>query len=353
MALNAPQSENLSKEPAATGGGDGNATPATDEDILRLRSRLDREFAVVTQKLVDAEAAIIDVEIALRTCETASRTRLPAVPSGTSEKGTERITARLGLARIKEWVSKPGAKEGETADSAGANKPSSELRPLPKGTGDIEDRMDEALRTFSNEIREREREATELDRKLHDARKELIRLRATEQEARENQSKYNQTKELREQLERQLSQLNESVRTIETSLKTDTGIRQKPKDPALGPPKPEDPMASAIDHAHKAVAAQEKKLADLEKEVERANTGLVEERARQQRIRGMQIRLKQARYFSTDLQRALGGLASTLEELRQRASSLLRPDAKASREGVKPAARPPEARVEAPASKPS
>src|SRR5207247_5870545 len=124
-----PQSENAPKEAAAPAGHEGNA-PTTDEDILRLRSRLDREFAVVTQKLADAEAAILDVEIALRTCETGSRPRLPSALSGSPEKGTEKITSRLGFAKIKEWVSKPGAKEGEAAEPAGANKTPSELRPL-------------------------------------------------------------------------------------------------------------------------------------------------------------------------------------------------------------------------------
>ena len=88
-------------------------------------------------------------------------------------------------------------------------------------------------------------------------------------------------------------------------------------------------MQTAVDEANKAVTSQEKKVAELEKELERAKSGLVEERTRQQRIRGMQIRLRQARYFSTDLQRALAGLASTLDDLRLRAGSLLRPDAKA------------------------
>src|ERR1043166_711184 len=258
MALNAPQSENPPKDAAANAGADGNAGPATDEDLLRLRSRLDREFAVITQKLSDAEAAMLDVEIALRAGESGTRAGLPAVPSGTSEKGTERITARLGLSRIKDWVVKPGAKEGEPAE-AGA-KPASEVRPLPKGSGDIEDRLDDALRLFAGEIRDREREAGELDRKLHDARKELIRLRANEQEAREKKVKYDQTKELREQLERQLSQLNETVRTIETSTKSDAGARQKPKE-GMAAPKPEDPMQTAVQDAQKTVAAQEKKLA--------------------------------------------------------------------------------------------
>jgi len=50
MAMNAPESQKSSDVHA-----DGNAGPATDEEILRLRSRLDRELAMVAQKLADAE----------------------------------------------------------------------------------------------------------------------------------------------------------------------------------------------------------------------------------------------------------------------------------------------------------
>ena len=355
MSSIAPQAENLPKESAEPGGSEGSAGPATDEDILRLRARLDREFAVVAQKLSDAEASMLDIEIALRACESGPRTRLPGAPPGSSEKGTDRITSRFravgdGLSKLKDWVVKPG-KEGESPEAAASSKaPLSDPRPASKGSGDLEDRLEYALRSFSGEIREREREATELDRKLHDAQKELVRLRAGEQEAREKQVKYNQNKQLREDLERKLSQLNESVRTIETSMKTDTELRQKAKEPAA-PSKSEDPMQAAIDEAHKAVAAQEKKVADLEKDLDRANAGLVEERARQQRIRGMQIRLRQARYFSTDLQRALSGLASTLDDFRHRAGGLLRPDAKAPREKAKAPGHPSDAAAEAPAPK--
>jgi len=111
MSSNAPESE---KPP---GGSEPAAESTTDEDILRLRSRLDRELAVVAQKLVDAEETLVDIEVALRAHETGSRPRLPT-PSAPEEKGTERITSRLkavgdGFAKIKDWVVKPGAKEGE------------------------------------------------------------------------------------------------------------------------------------------------------------------------------------------------------------------------------------------------
>src|SRR5258708_33799206 len=74
---------------------ESNAGAATDEDILRLRSRLDRELAMGTQKLTDAEESLTDMEIAVRAQETGPRPRLPSAPSSSTEKGTERITARL------------------------------------------------------------------------------------------------------------------------------------------------------------------------------------------------------------------------------------------------------------------
>src|SRR6185369_980313 len=155
---------------------------ATDEDILRLRSRLDRELAMVTQKLVDAEEAVIDMEMAVRGQETGSRPRLPSAPAS-GDKGTEKITARLkavgtGLNKFKDWVVKP--KEGESAEPGAEAKPAEER-------GDLEDRLDEALRVVSLGIRDRERDATELDRKLHEGQTELIRLRAQEQQVREMQ----------------------------------------------------------------------------------------------------------------------------------------------------------------------
>src|SRR5262245_26487161 len=89
--------------------------PATDEDILRLLSRIDRELAMVTQKLVEAEESVIDMEMAVRGQENGSRPRLPSAPPS-EEKGTERITARLkavgsGLSKLRDLVVKP--KEGE------------------------------------------------------------------------------------------------------------------------------------------------------------------------------------------------------------------------------------------------
>src|SRR5579864_9520340 len=124
MTSNAPDAQNPAKDVSASN--DLNAGAATDEDILRLRSRLDRELAMVTQKLTDAEESIIDMEMAVRAHETGSRPRLPAASS--SEKGTERVTARLravgsGLNKIKGWVVKP--KEDESAATASDTKPPS------------------------------------------------------------------------------------------------------------------------------------------------------------------------------------------------------------------------------------
>jgi hypothetical protein len=73
MATNAPESQ---KSPDAHA--DANSGPATDEEILRLRSRLDRELAMVTQKLTDAEEEIVDMELAVRAQENGSRPRLPS-----------------------------------------------------------------------------------------------------------------------------------------------------------------------------------------------------------------------------------------------------------------------------------
>jgi hypothetical protein len=313
------------------------AGQATDEDILRLRSRLEREFALVTQKLVDAEETIVDIEVSLRTYETGSRPRLPGGGgASSSEKGTEKITARLksvgdSFSKFKDWVVKP--KEGGAAEGG-----TPEGKPPVRGAGDLEDRLEDALRSISSEIREREKEATELDRRLHDAQKELIKARAQEQHAREMQIRIGQTKQLSEDLERKMAMLDEMVRTFESSMKSETGFRTKPKEPPAGLPKLEDRLQAAIDEALKAVAHQEKKVEDLEREMAKANAALVEERGRQQRIRGMQVRLRQARHFSSDLQRSLSGLAASVEDLRRRASSLLRPDTgKAAREPAAPA----------------
>lgn len=333
MSSNAPESEKPSVGPAPA------AESNTDEDILRLRSRLDREFAVVAQKLADAEETLVDIELALRAHETGSRPRLPAA-SAPEEKGTEKITSRLkavgdGFAKIKDWVVKPGAKEGE-GDAAKAGTPGS------KGSGDLEDRLEAAHRAIALELRDRERAATELDRKVHETQKELIRLRANEQHARDMQVRIGQTQQLSEDLDRRMAMLDEMVRTFESSTKTETGIRPKPKEQAPAAPKIEDRLQGAIDGALKAVTAQEKKLAEAEKELDRAKTGLVEERARQQRIRSMQIRLRQARHFSVDLQRSLAGLGASVDDLRRRAGNLLHPEARPPSEAGRTPARPPE-----------
>jgi len=328
-------SSNIPESDKSPGGTEPAPESTTDEDILRLRSRLDREFAVVAQKLIDAEETLLDIELALRTHESGSRPRLPA-PSAPEEKGTEKITSRLkamgdGFVKIKEWVVKPGAKEGE-ADAAGS-----------KGSGDLEDRLEAVHRSIALELRERERGATELDRKVHEAQKELIRLRANEQHARDMQVRIGQTKQMSEDLDRRMAMLDEMVRTFESSTKSDTGIRTKPKEQGPAVPKIEDRLQGAIDGALKAVTQQEKKLAEVEKELERAQTGLVEERTKQQRIRSMQIRLRQARHFSVDLQRSLAGLGASVEDLRRRAVNLLHPEARSSSAGGKAPARPPEA----------
>ncbi|MBI3856876.1 MAG: hypothetical protein HY293_14405 [Planctomycetes bacterium] len=314
---------------------DPNAAAATDEDILRLRSRLDRELAMVTQKLTDAEESMIDMEMAVRAHETGSRPRLPAASSG--EKGTERITARLravgsGLNRFKDWVVKP--KEGEAAATV------SEAKPPSEDGGDLEDRLEEALRTVNLEIRERERDATDLDRKLHEAQKELIRHRAQEQHVREMQLRVGQTKQLSEDLERKMALLDDMVRTYESSTKSDTGIRTKPKDQGPSLPRFDDRLQNAIDEALKAVAAQEKKVAEVETQLGHANAALVAERTRQQRVRSMQIRLRQSRHFSTDLHRALSSMASAIEDLRLRAGNLLKPETRAAREKARKPATP-------------
>jgi len=307
---------------------DPNAPGATDEDILRLRTRLDRELAMVTQKLVDAEEAVIDMEMAVRGQEDGSRPRLPSAAAPSSgEKGTEKITARLkafgtGLNRIKEWAVKP--KDGEPGEPGAEGKTAEER-------GDLEERLEESLRGVNAGIRDRERDATELDRKLHDAQKELIRLRAQEQHVREMQLRVGQTKQLSEDLERKMALLDDMVRTYETSTKTDTGIRTKPKEQAPALPKFEDRLEGAIKEALKSVAAQEKKVAEIETQLGHANTALVEERTRQQRIRAMQMKLRQSRHFSIDLHRALTAMASSIEDLRVRAGNLLKPEARAAK----------------------
>ena len=329
MAADAPDVKPTSDPDALPG------ASATDEDILRLRSRLEREFAQVTQKLADAEETLVDIEVTLRSYETGSRTRLAAVSGTTGEK----ITARLkavgdGLSKIRDWVSKPKAADDPEAAS--------------RGPRDMADRLDDALKAITAEIRDREREAAELDRKLHEAQKELIRARAQEQHARETQIKIGQTKQLSEDLERRMAMLDEMVRSFESSAKPDTSVRPKPAAGGPGIPKIDDRLQAAIDEALKTVAAQEKKVADLEKHVHSANAALVDERTRQQRIRGMQVKLRQARHFSQDLQRALAGLGSTLGDLGRRAGDLLRPEGTTPREATRTFPKPPE---QAPASK--
>src|SRR5689334_25086375 len=128
MPTNAPESQKSSDAHADLGSG-----PATDEEILRLRSRLDRELAMVAQKLTDAEEEIVDMELAVRAQENGSR---PKPSGGTSpmEKGTERFTAGIkavgdGISKIKGWVSKREGKEGEDAEAP-------ESKPAGKTMGD-------------------------------------------------------------------------------------------------------------------------------------------------------------------------------------------------------------------------
>jgi hypothetical protein len=335
MAADAPDLSKKTPEAETPG------ASATDEDILRLRSRLEREFAQVAQKLADAEETLVDIEVTLRSYETGSRSRLVAVSGTTGEK----ITARLkavgdGFSKIRDWMAKP-KKEEEAVD------------PAARGPRDMADRLEDALKTITAEIRDREREANEFDRKLHEAQKELIRARAQEQHARETQIKIGQTKQLSEDLERRMAMLDEMVRSFEAPGKTPDGAaRPKPKEASAAVPKIDDRLQSAIDEALKTVTAQEKKVADLEKQVHAANAAMVDERTRQQRIRAMQVRLRQARHFSQDLQRSLSGLGSTLGDLSRRAVDLLRPEGTSPREApaTRTFSKPPE---QAPASKPS
>lgn len=307
--------ENLSAPKEAA---EGDSKPSTDEDLLRLRSRLDRELAVVGQKIADAEASIQEIETTLKGYEEAVRSKRGSrVIAG---QAAEKITSRLramgdGLSKLL------GKKEDE--GSGGGDTP----RPAPpKGFRDLEDRLGDTILVISQEIQDREKLATELDRRLHEGQKELIRLRANEQHAREMQLRIGQTKSLSEDLERKMALLDEMVRNFEGLGKAEPGLKPKPKEPQPAIPKLEDRLQGAIDEALKAVAAQEKKVAELEKEAEKARTALVDERARQQRIRAMQVRLRQIRYFSTDLQRVLEGLEDSIQGFLERAWSLLRPE---------------------------
>jgi chromosome segregation ATPase len=341
MSPDAPQAQKPPQDAS-----EATSTGGTDEDILRLRSRLERELAMVTQKLVDAEESIIDMEIAVRAYETGSRPRL-ANAAASGEKGTEKITARLkavgdGINKIAGWITKRDGKDGESE----AAVPS--LEKLTKTSGDLEDRLDEAMSSISLEIRECERNSADLDRRLHEAQKELIRFRAQEQHVREMQLRMGETKQMSEELERRMALLDGMVRTFESSMKSDTGMRTKSKEPTPALPKFEDRFQTAIGDALKGVAAQEKKVAEIEKELEKANHLLVEGRTRQQRIRSMQMRLRQARHFSTDLQRALSGMASSIEDLRMRAGGLLKPESRTAREASRTIPKPAE-----PAAKPA
>lgn len=318
-------------EPLKPTAAEAEVSSATDEDILRLRSRLDRELALVIQKLTDAEEEVVDMELAVRAQENGSRPK-PSGGTSSMEKGTERFTAGIkavgdGISKIKGWVSKRDGKEGEEPEATDA-------KPAGKTMGDLEERLDETLRSITLEIREKEKVTTELDRKLYDAQKDLIKKRAEEQHVREMQVKIGETKQLSEDLERKMAALDSMVKSYESSTKKETGIRTKPVDQPAAP-KFEDRLQTAINDALKNVAEQEKKVAEIEKELERANAALVGDRARQQRVRSMQIRLRQARHFSVDLHRALSGMASAIESLRVRAGNLLRPEIKAAREGVR------------------
>lgn len=302
------------------------AASSTDEAILRLGSRLQREFATVTQKLVDAEESLADIELSIRSIETGSRQRLAAVRSS-SEKSADRASGRFkavgeGLSRIKGWVSKKEDKEEGKGSEGGAD-----TRSLSRkgAEGDLEDRLGNCMRAVEAEIRDRERESTSLDRQLHEEQGKLIRTRAQEQHAREMQVRIGQTKQLSEDLDRRMAALDDMVRTFEAGGKPGATAPSKPKAPPAGLPNLEDRLQGAIDEAVKAVSVSEEKVARLEKSVANANAALVEERTRLQRIRSMQMRLREARHFSADLQRTLEGLSGVVNDLRARSGNLLRP----------------------------
>ena len=137
MATSAP-------EPLKPTAAESDISSATDEDILRLRSRLDRELAMVAQKLTDAEEEIVDMELAVRAQENGSRPTLG--PASSVEKGTEKITSRMkavgdGIGRIKDWVVK--AKEGDASDP-------SDLKSSGKTPGDLEERLEEACLLYTS-----------------------------------------------------------------------------------------------------------------------------------------------------------------------------------------------------------
>jgi hypothetical protein len=66
---------------------------------------------------------------------------------------------------------------------------------------------------------------------------------------REMQVRIGETKQLSEDLERKMAALDSMVRSYESSTKTDTGIRSKPKDQAPPIPKVEDRLQTAINDA--------------------------------------------------------------------------------------------------------
>jgi hypothetical protein len=355
MATNPPEDESRKKDTPPGADANPAEAAATDEDVLKLRGRLDREFAVLAQKLADAEAAIQEIEATLRSYESQPRSRpSAAASSSSSEKGTERISSRFKavgdvFSRIKGSVTG----KDESAEPAATPKPA-DASSGPRTFRDLEDRLGELIEGMGGAIRERERESVDFDRKLHEAQKDLIRHRANEQHLRDMQIKMGQTKHLSDELERKRAALDEMMKSFESASKPDAAAKPKPAAPA--PPKIEDKLQTAIDEALKAIGAQEKKVADLEKDLEKAQGALVEERTRQQRVRALQVRLRQVRHFSSDLQRGLGGLASSIEDMRRRAGSLLRPTSEAPKPGrapeaAKPAA-PRPAPAEASASKP-
>jgi chromosome segregation ATPase len=287
--------------------------PPTDEDVLRLRGRLDREFALVTQKIADAEETVREIEATLKAYETSVKPRRPA------DKGTEKTSSPLSFSKIKDWVTKPKeAHEPEVPSTGKVSNPDTRSGRVPR---DLDERLEDMVQRIAADIRDRERDAGDIDRRLHEAQTDLIARRANEQRVREMQIRIGQTRHLSEDLERKMAMLDEMVRSFESKTQTDTGLK-----PKQAVPKIDDRLQTALDEAVKAVEAQEKKVAELEKDLERAQAALVEDRARQQRVRTMQIRLRQVRHLSADLQRGVGGLGPTIDDLRRRAAGLLKPE---------------------------
>jgi hypothetical protein len=279
----------------------------------------------VTQKIADAEETVREIEATLRSYESTVKAKRPA------DKGTEKTSSPLkavgeGFSKIKDWVTKPKeAHEPEVPSTGKVSNPDSRTGRVPR---DLDERLEDMVQRIDAEIRDREREAGEIDRRLHEAQTELIARRANEQRVREMQIRIGQTRHLSEDLERKMAMLDDMVRSFEAKTQTDTGL--KPKQAQV--PKIDDRLQTALVEAVKSVEVQEKRVAELEKDLEKAQASLVEERARQQRVRAMQIRLRTVRHLSADLQRGLGSLGPTIEDLRKRAASLLRTEG----EGPKP-----------------